>query len=109
MAIAQSLLNQISRADDERIIRAMDALRYGDMEVAILHNDGCLTAEVTSYTVTGKKNPVEKITTYRVLIAPTHSECSCKDWEFRHPIVCKHQIAACLFLEEQAEELKKAA
>lgn len=108
MSITAALLKQLNSADDDRIIRAMNALRYGDMEVAIIRNDETLTAEVTSYVVLGKKNPVEKITTYSVLLTPDHYECSCKDFQYRSTI-CKHVVCAAMVGQQAMEQEQKQA
>ena len=113
MPITQSLLNQIATADDDRVIRALEALQSGAMTVEIRYNAGVLTAEVTSTVILGKRKPVEKTETYLVLITPGHSECTCKDWVYRHEsqlgFACKHQVASCISAQEQREEEQKQA
>lgn len=101
MSIMQSLLSQISGADDERVLRAIEALRSGAMAVKIMYNGGVLTAEVQSTVIVGKKKPVEKVETYAVLLAPTHYECSCKDYQYRGTI-CKH-ILVSVMAEQEAQ------
>jgi len=114
MSITPSLLNQISNADDDRVIRALEALQAGKMAVTLLYNGGVLTAEVTSTVTLGKKNPVEKTETYTTILTPTRYECSCKDWQYRHEsqpgFICKHGLAAIMYGQsEQADEQQQAA
>ena len=108
MSITVALLKQISGADDDRVIRALEALKTGAMRVNIRYNAGVLTAEVTSTVVLGKKKPVEKTETYVTLLTPTHYECSCKDWQYRS-VICKHLLAAAFIAQEEHEEERKQA
>jgi hypothetical protein len=103
MSITQSLLSQIEKADDGRVLRAIEALRSGAMAVKILYNGGVLTAEIVSTSVVGKKKPVEKVETYAVLLAPTHYECTCKDHMYRGAI-CKHLLVAVMAEQEAGQE-----
>lgn len=108
MSIAQALVEQVSKAEEERVLRALDALHTGTMRLAVLATTGVITAEVTSTVTVGKRNPTQKTETYEVLITPTRSECTCPDWAYRHSssppgFVCKHLIFTCLFLQEQTE------
>lgn len=108
MSITQALLNQISGADEDRALRAIEALSSGAMVVSILHNASVLTAEVISRVIVGKKKPVEKMAMYNVMIAPDHSECTCPDWQYRGTI-CKHIIGAGIVGQEELAAHQQAA
>ena len=91
------------------ILRALEALESGAMQVNIMYNAGVLTAEVTSTVVQGKKHPVEKTETYTTILTPTRFECSCKDFYYRGAL-CKHVLSAAIVAQSwEAEEQKQAA
>ena len=88
----QSLPNQVNRAQDDRIIRAMAALT-GPMQI-----------EVRSESQT----PTHKTTRYRVLVTPTHYGCNCPDWQYRAhaSTLCCHLMAAAMIIQAEHHEIE---
>jgi hypothetical protein len=86
----QSLLDQVNRAEDDRIIRAMAALT-GLMQIEILSQS---------------QTPTHKTTRYRTLVSPTHYECNCPDWQYRSlaSTLCRHLVAAAMIIQTEHHE-----
>src|SRR5215210_3105650 len=83
----QSLLHQVTRAKDDRIIRAMAALT-GPMQIERLSQFQTSTPTTTRY---------------RVLVTPTHYGCNCPDWQYRAHAgtLCRHLVAAALIIQAE--------
>ena len=97
-----TLLKIVATADDDRVVRAMESLETGDLDVSVSFQDRTsLIAHVTSRTTTGKRE--RKTTTHQyVVVGSEHGiECSCPDYEHRHS-VCKHMLAVVMHLQQQS-------
>lgn len=101
--IRASVLEMVGHADDERVIRAMDALNEGAMLVELKRCDETIIAEVTSTTTQGKRHPRTDTNTYHVAISAYGADCSCPDAQHRHTL-CKHIIGATMVAQEREKE-----
>lgn len=102
-SIHPAILDRVSQADDERVIRALEARDFGGMEMNIIARDLLtVTARVTSTRTIGKRNPRVETRIYSVLLTPWSCECTCPDSQYRGPdgVVCKHVIYSVVALQE---------
>jgi hypothetical protein len=112
ISIPPDLLNCITQADDDRVIRALEAVHSGSMTVNYRVDGDQITAHVSSRVWKGKKIPRCEEHEYRVVLGPgPFAVCSCPDHEYRPDKgPCKHILTTVFALDEgQCGELKKAA
>ena len=111
ISLTEETVKRLTTADDARICRALEALHSGSMTVVYQIDRDTIRASVTSVVWIGKKKPRCEEHRYVVEIGPHYLECSCPDWEHRHPDGgCKHiLLVACLIQEQGNQEQQQAA
>lgn len=109
ITISDEILNIVSQAPDDRVVRAMEALHSGSLTVNFRIEGDTIQASVTHIVWKGKRDPVSKDHYYRVLLSPHSVECSCPDYGFRRQI-CKHIVSTVIALqgEDSEKELTQA-